>query len=418
VTTNSSLDEIALLRRMIVRLSRLVEISVTLNSTLILDDLLQFIVHSAADILDCEAATILLHEENTQQLYFAAATDTGPGEIKEDPVPMDGSIVGTVFREDRPIILNEVSLDAEAFIKVQDYTGLEVRSLIAVPLRIQDEVTGVLESINKRGGYFDEGDLQTLTNIASQAAVAINNARLVSALTKAYDELGKLDKLKSDFIAIASHELRTPLGLILGNAALLKEGVEEEEADYAEAVLSAAMRMRTLIEDMTNLNMLQVGSAQLALERKPLQPIAEAICADIEELIDSKRQSLSLKLAKEPILAMVDVPKLTMAITNILTNASRFTPEGGKLFMTLEHHGREAWFRIKDDGVGIPPDEIELIFDQFYQVEDHLTRHHGGLGLGLPIVKAIAEAHGGRVWVESLGPDQGTTFTLSLPIAS
>ena len=189
MTTNSSLDENALLRRMIVRLSRLVEISVTLNSTLILDDLLQFIVHSAADILDCEAATILLHEENTQQLYFAAETDTDPGEIKEEPVPMDGSIVGTVFREDRPIILNEVSLDAEAFIKVQDYTGLEVRSLIAVPLRIQDEVTGVLESVNKRGGYFDEGDLQTLTNIASQAAVAINNARLLAALTKAYENV-------------------------------------------------------------------------------------------------------------------------------------------------------------------------------------------------------------------------------------
>ena len=412
-------DENTLLRRMVVRLSRLVEISVTLNATLDLDELLQFIVDSAADIVDCEAATILLLDENTRELHFAAATDTDPRAIQGEPIPMDGSIVGTVFREDRAIILNEVASDSSSFVKLEYHTGHEIRSLIAVPLRIHDEVTGVLEAINKRAGNFDESDLQTLTNIASQAAVAINNARLVSALTKAYEELGILDKLKSEFIAIASHELRTPLGLILGNAALLKEGVSDEEyEEYADAVLNAAVRMRSLIEDMTNLNMLQVGSAELALERRPLQPIVEIACEEAENQLLSKDQTLTVNLPDEPIFVMVNAPRLAMAFTNIITNAIRFTPEEGNLQVTLEHHGREVWCVFSDDGVGIPPDEIDMIFDQFYQVEDHLTRRHDGLGLGLPIVKAIAKAHGGRVWAESPGSNQGTTFTLALPVAS
>ena len=108
-----------------------------------------------------------------------------------------------------------------------------MHSLIAVPLRIRDKVTGVLEALNKRHGRFDEMDLQTLSNIASQAAVAVNNARLVEALKRAYDEVGELDRLKSDFIAIASHELRTPLGLIMGYASLLKEGTDPKASEHA-----------------------------------------------------------------------------------------------------------------------------------------------------------------------------------------
>lgn len=409
-------DELTRLRQMVVRLSRLVEISVTLNSTLDLDRLLQFIIRSAADLVESEAASILLVGDKTRDLYIAAATDADPETLQKIPVPKEGSIAGTVFREDRPLILNELGATGQRYPEAGEGERFSVRSLIGVPLRIRDDVTGVLEAVNKRQGIFDEADLLTLTNIASLAAVAISNARQIEALNRAYDALGNLDQLKTDFIAIASHELRTPLGLILGNASLLKELSGEDVSEHADAVLNSAMRMRVLIEDMTNLNMLQAGSANLVLSKRPLQPIVQLVYEEALGLVEAREQTIKLNLPTDTLEAMVDEQKITMALTNLLNNAIRFTPKERELGLTLEQHGHEAWLRVHDDGIGLVPDELETVFDSFYQVEDHLTRQHDGLGLGLPIVKAIAESHGGRVWVESEGPDQGATFTIALPL--
>lgn len=407
-------SEIDQLRDWVVRMSRLVEISVTLNSTLDLDRLLEFIIRSAADLLESEAATILLVNEHSQALYVAATTD--PDSQGAIPVPKEGSIAGTIYRDDRPLILNELQDNGATFTDLSDTHSFDVYSLIGVPLRIRERVAGVLQAVNKRQGIFDESDLQILTNIASLAGVAIHNARQVEALNRAYDELGKLDQLKSDFIAIASHELRTPLGLILGNAALLKDFSGGDLAVYADAVLSSAKRMRILIEEMTNMNMLEAGSAELIPAMKELTGIVEDAKKEVQALAEAKGQTLTLKLPEDSLLAMVDGPKLTIAITNLLNNAIRFTPEGGQVQLQLEHHGHEAWIMVRDDGIGLEEDHRETVFDLFYQVEDHLTRRHDGLGLGLAIVKAIAESHGGRVWVESDGIDQGAAFTIALPL--
>ena len=113
---------------------------------------------------------------------------------------------------------------------------------------------------------------------------------------------------------------------------------------------------------------------------------------------------------------MVDRSKLVMALTNLLNNAMRFTAGGGHILLELEPHGAEAWIRVSDDGPGIPADQLVRIFDQFYQVEGHMTRRHQGMGLGLAIVRAVVEAHGGRVWAESRGPGAGATFTIALPV--
>ena len=404
------------LREMIARLSRLVEISVTLNSSLELKRVLQFIIDSAADLLESEGASILLVDERTQELYFAASTGSDPEELARIPVPLEGSIAGTIYREDRPLIINNTAADPRHFREVGERIKFETRSLIGVPMRIRDKVTGVLEAVNKKRGEFDQADVKTMSIIASQAAVAVNNARLVEALRKAYSELGKLDRMKSDFIAIASHELRTPLGLILGYAAILQEEADAAASEHAAAVLNSALRMRALIESMTNMNLMKVGSGELVFQIHPLSDIAKAAYDEVAGLIRAKGQRFELDLPHESISASVDAHKLTMALTNLLNNAMRFTPEEGHIGLALSRRGSEGWFRVGDDGVGIPADEIERIFDEFYQVENHLTRRHQGLGLGLSIVKAIAEAHGGRVWAESPGRDQGSVFTIALPL--
>jgi signal transduction histidine kinase len=405
------------LRQLIVRLSRLVEVSVTLNSTLEPEPLLQFLIRSAADLLDSEAASILLFDEKTQRLYFAASTGADPTELRKIPVPLEGSIAGTIYRDDSPLIINEVAADPRHYRQVGEKIRFEARTMIGVPMRMRDRRIGVLEALNKRGGPFTESDLRTLSIIASQAAVAIHNANLVSALQKAYDELGKVEKLKSDFIAIASHELRTPLGVILGYAAILKEDADQATSEHAAAVLNSALRMRALIEDMTNMNMMRVGSAELAVSQQALQPILEAAYEEMRPLIEAKGQQVSRHVAPEQLLANVDAPKMMMALTNLLNNAMRFTPGGGRIELGLERHGAEAWLRVGDNGVGLPADQLERIFDQFYQVEHHMTRRHEGMGLGLSIVRAVVRAHSGRVWAESAGRDQGATFTIAVPLS-
>jgi len=404
------------LREMLARLSRLVEISVTLNSSLELKRVLQFIIDSAADLLESEGASILLVDERTQELYFAASTGSDPEELARIPVPLEGSIAGTIYREDRPLIINDAAADPRHFREVGERVKFETRSLIGVPMRIRDKVTGVLEAVNKKWGEFDQTDVKTLSIIASQAAVAVNNARLVEALRKAYDELGKLDRMKSDFIAIASHELRTPLGLILGYAAILQEEADAAASEHAAAVLNSALRMRALIEDMTNMNLMKIGSGEMAFELHPLGDIAKAASEEVAGLIRAKGQHFELDLPQESISARVDAHKLTMALTNLLNNAMRFTPEEGRIALTLTRRGSEGWFRVGDSGVGIPEGELERIFDEFYQVENHMTRRHQGLGLGLSIVKAIAEANGGRVWADSAGPGEGSVFTIAVPL--
>lgn len=410
--TNEEVDP----RELVHRYSRMVEISVTLNSTLDLPRLLQFIIDSAADLVDSEGASILLMDEKTKNLEFAAATGSDPAELARIPVPLDSSLAGTVFRENRPLIVNQVAGDPRHYQAVGEQINFETQSLIGVPMRIQDDVIGVLEAVNKRNGMFNATDELTLSVIASQAAVAINNARLVEALQRAYDELGKLDRLKSEFISIASHELRTPLALILGYATMLKEDAGEQASQHVKAVLNSAIRMRSLIEDMTNLNLLRVGSAELNMEVQPLQSVVRAAHEEVRDTIQAKGQELVVDMPPETIMAKVDGPKLSMALTNLLNNALRFTPNNGHIELRLLHEGGEAWFQVADDGMGIAAAEIDRVFQPFYQVEDHMARRHEGMGLGLAIVRGVADAHGGRVWAESPGLGQGSTFTVALPI--
>jgi HD-GYP domain-containing protein (c-di-GMP phosphodiesterase class II) len=159
-------------------LARLVELSVTLNSTLDLGALLQLVTATACELLECEAASILLYDEKQGRLYFAAATGSDPVKLAEIPVPLDGSLAGTIFRENRPVILNSVEGDARHFALASEHINFHVRSLLGVPMRIKERAIGVLEAVNKRQGLFGEQDGAILSVTASHAAIAINNAQL------------------------------------------------------------------------------------------------------------------------------------------------------------------------------------------------------------------------------------------------
>jgi signal transduction histidine kinase len=418
MTTPDPARENADLKAQVALLARLVEVSVTLSSTLDQQQLITYIISAAAELLNSETASILLYDSKLNELRFAAATGSDPKELAKIPVPLDGSIAGSVFRENKPVIINDVSQDTRHFRQVGDKINFQSRSLVGVPMRLKDRVTGVLEALNKRGGRnFTEADARVLAILASQAAVAIENARLIDALQKAYNDLGKLDKMKGDFIAIASHELRTPLGVILGYATFLREEAKGEAGEYAKAVLDSAVHMRKLIEDMTNLRFLEVGQMSLRREPMDLRKLLLEARNEMLSLAEAKNQTLTVLDGQAPLIVHADRSKLAAVMSNLLTNAIRYTQEGGKIEISGFIKGNEVWVAVKDNGRGIPRRDLEDIFQGFFQVEDHMVRKTGGLGLGLSIVRGTIKLHGGRVWAESEGEDKGSTFIFTLPLA-
>lgn len=398
-------------------LKRLLDVSLVLNSNFDLQTLLTYIMEVAAEITHSESASILLLDPRTNELFFVATSSLRDTEIKRVLVPLNDSIAGDVVLNNLPIVIQDATNDSRINRTVDKEIAFVTRSLMGVPMRIRDEVVGVIEVVNRIGSEWTKQEQGFLQILAAQAAVAINNAEQAESLRKANDRLQEVDKLKNDFIAIASHELRTPLSVIVGYASFLREETHGESSEHAEKVLASAQHLTDLIEDMTNLRYLQTGTAELTLEKETLVSLLQTAQKEAEQMAWAKEQYIEVHYPGLSDMVVVDKVRLNMALTNILNNAVKFTPKGGRVDVYTERKGNEIWIRIKDTGIGIPAEQVERIFENFYQVQDHMTRSFNGMGLGLPIAKAVVEAHEGRIWAESKGANTGTTVTISLPLA-
>src|SRR5512133_4368047 len=274
------------------QLKRLVELSVILNSTLDLDDLLQLITATATELLNCEAASILLYDEKNPRLFFAAATGSDPAKLAEIPVPIENSLAGTIFRTNQHLILNNAEQDPRHYSLVSDHIRFKVKSLLGVPMPIKDRTVGVLEAVNKRSGIFDEQDATLLSVTAAHAAIAIDNARLLQTTKKALQQVKESNQLKSNFLALASHELRTPLGIIIGYSTFLKEDGKGQLSDHAGQVLTEARQMRSMLDEMNNLAMLKSDEMILKPQRVPMQDVLNHACYGIKEMASIHNQVL------------------------------------------------------------------------------------------------------------------------------
>ncbi len=400
------------------QLLRLVELSVTLNSTLDLHELLQLITATATDLLNCEAASILLYDEKNPRLYFAAATGSDPAELAKIPVPMEGSIAGTIFRTNQPMIQNDVEQDPRHYANVSDQIKFKTRTLLGVPMPIKDRVVGVLEAINKNNdGEFDQSDVAILSVTAAHAAIAINNARLLQQTKQALERVTETNSIKSHFLALASHELRTPLGIIMGYATFLQEEAKGELSDHANQVLNAASQMRSILDQMNNLTLLQEDEMEINPTRISIQDILNLACEELMYSIARRDLVLTYAFNDDPIYIDVDQEKTTLAFVNLINNAIRFSPEGGQIVIGATRQGEDVTAWVQDNGIGIPVDKLQKVFEEFYQIEPPNTRHYGGLGIGLTIAKGLFEVQGGKLWAESEGLGKGSTFKVTLPTA-
>lgn len=403
------------LKETVARLRRLVDLGTTLNSTLNLNDLLKLIIQTAADVLECEATSILLYDEQRDRLFFAAATGEDADKLSEIPVPINNSLAGTIFTTREPLIRNTIEDDSRHNAEASKHVGFQTKSLLGVPLRIRDKTIGVLEALNKKVGAFSDTDKNLLIVVASHAAVAIHNAQLVKALKKAYEDVSKADQLKSNFLALASHELRTPLGIIIGYATFLREESDGENSEHAEQVLNAAMQMRTLLEDMNNLTMLQADTSSVIMNKIILQDVLKGIAGEVEELAQIKRQTITFDFPEEPLEMMLDEKNFKTAAVNLFHNAIRFSPKKGEIIVGAQQEKESIIIWVKDHGIGIPKKELDDIFEKFYQVEAPNVRRYGGMGIGLTIARGLIKEQGGRLWAESEGEGKGSIFKIMLP---
>jgi signal transduction histidine kinase len=282
-------------------------------------------------------------------------------------------------------------------------------------MRIKDRVTGVIEALNKKEGEFTDFDVSLLLVVASQAAISIHNAQLIQALQKANIELSQADKLKRDLMSVASHELRTPLGNILGYATLLYEDAIEENKPLASSILKASSKLRAVLDDIANMNLLYTGEADLDLADTTLQQIIEYAKEEVHATVNREDHTVVYHIPEEPIPVQVDLPKISVVFVNLLLNAIRFTPVEGEIVLDVEDRGDEVMVIISDTGRGIKKENLEKIFEVFFQEDDHMTRRYGGLGLGLSIAKELVRLHGGRIWAESDGLGKGATLRVVLP---
>ena len=399
------------------QLRRLVELSVTLNSTLDLDDLLQLITATATELLDCEAASILLYDEKKPRLFFAAATGSDPAQLAEIPVPIENSLAGTIFRTNQHLILNNAEQDPRHYSLVSDHIKFKVKSLLGVPMPIKDRTVGVLEAVNKRSGSFAERDAALLSVTAAHAAIAIDNARLLQTTRRALQQVKESDQLKSNFLALASHELRTPLGIIMGYSTFLKEDAKGEMSEHANQVLTAARQMRSILDEMNNLAMLQSDEMVFKPQRVAMQDVLTYACDGIKEIASTRDQKVVFAFPEQPFYVNVDIDKTSLAFINLLDNAIRFSPEKSEIVIGTIKDGNQVLAWVQDHGIGIPVDKLKKIFEEFYQIEPPNTRRYGGLGIGLTIAKGIVEEQGGRIWAESEGAGMGSTFKVLLPSA-
>lgn len=396
-------------------LERLLEVVRGLTTAPDLESFLQSVINEATELTNSELASILEYDSEAEELRFIAMHWFERDLLRPMGVPLEGSAAGWVFRKGQPLIVQDARVDKRHFKAVDRMTNHETHSLVAVPLTVRGEVIGVLEALNKKdAAHYTEEDLTILETLAALAAQAIKNMDLQKKVRVARIELAELERLKSDFIAITSHELRTPLGLILGHATFLRETIGGQHADQIDTIIRNATKLKDIVENLSDVENYRNGSLRVRNHRVSLTKIAEDVAATFQDEASQRNITLEVVTGGSPADLDADGVKIGIALSNLVKNAIQYTDSGGRVTVTVEELPEHIQVTVKDDGVGIPAKDLPRVFERFFQVESHLTRRFGGMGLGLTVAKAMVELHGGRIWAES-EEGRGSTIVFLLP---
>ena len=412
------------------RLKILLDVIKGISAETDFDRLLQLIMEETTRAMEADRSTLFLVDGERGELWSRLAL--GLQEKKEIRFKAHLGIAGHVATSGELLNIPEAYDDPRFNQSVDRQTGYRTKTILCMPVRNKEgTIIGVLQVLNKRVGVFTPADEEMLDALSSQAAIALENAKLYEDLRKAYAELKQLDAMKGNFLANISHELRTPLAPIIGYVEMLLSGrpgpLTDRQRSHLTVVEQAVQRLQGLIEDLLAFVQIDQGDLGVQPRRLALGPLLEERARLMTPRATEKGLIMEVGVPADLPDVLADPQQIARAVMLMLDNAIKFTPQGGRIALSVKAHvapddapaGWEHGYvdvSLSDTGIGIPADKVLRIFDKFYQVDASATRSYGGTGLGLALVKQIMDSHGTRVTVEST-PDVGSTFRFRLPIA-
>jgi signal transduction histidine kinase len=427
--------------RRLAEVSTLYTLANQVTTVLDLDRILETTVTIIHHSLDCQGCRLHLHNPETGDLTLQASSGWGHREGEAAVQELVNEVCRQALRERRlinltdtrpgkstssstssPTDLNDTSSRSSK--TTQENGSSAIRSLLVVPLITKNNLIGTLTISDASPGAFGSNEGRLLTIAAAQVSVAIENARLLRnlhdralQLEQALDEVRELHRLKTEFLQNVSHELRTPLTFIKSYVQLiLEDAMGEINPELRGALKTVDQRTDAvirLVNDVISLEQMEMGKVEFQPASLP-----EIAARSVEGAAMTARKSnisLELQIIDHLPLLHADPGRLGQVFDNLIGNAIKFSPSGKIIRVRVWRDGAFARADVEDQGIGIPADKLDQIFDRFYQVDGSTTRRYGGTGLGLAIVKSIVESHGGQVIVES-EVGVGSTFSFILPI--
>jgi signal transduction histidine kinase/CheY-like chemotaxis protein len=326
----------------------------------------------------------------------------------------------------RPVLVEDVREDKDLVPILPVLAAERIRAAAFIPLTDERRLLGKLMVYYDHPHTFTEAEVQLALNVAGHVGFALSRrhaeqerARLLGSERQARQEAEAASRAKDDFLATISHELRTPLTAILAWPLILRNKLSDTAAlTHGLAVIERNAQVQAqIIEDLLEVSRIVTGKLRLDLRPLELTPILEAASDALRGAAEAKGVTLETVIDEPVGPVQGDPGRLQQVLWNLLSNAVKFTGPGGRVVMALERTGSHAVIRVEDDGQGIAPEFLPYVFDRFRQADSSTTRRHGGMGLGLAIVRHLVELHGGTVAAESAGPGRGATFTVELPLS-
>jgi PAS domain S-box-containing protein len=386
-------------------------IATTLNQPSGLENMLNTVLAQILDVLRLEAGAIYLFDPDTDKQTLSTAQGIPATSFHSDKLlDMTADIFKKISKHRQPIILD----DPQEFLDNDNPTSAYPH--VVVPLENRERVIGILVFGKCRERMTSPQGIQFLTALGHQIGVAVANVQLSKNAVEV-QLLRELDQLRSELVANVSHELRTPLGLIkLFCTSLLDKEVQFEESvrrEFLESIERETNRLESVVDNLLDLSRIQSGRLRL-----------EKHLVDLKQMIREVAQSMwmhnpdfyiSVDIKAPSLVVPVDAKRIEQVLRNLISNAIKYSPQGRTIAIWGEDNEHYVLVQVRDEGIGIAPADLPKVFERFYRIDNDVTRHVGGAGLGLAICQGIVQLHGGRIWAEStLG--RGSTFSFTLPI--
>jgi PAS domain S-box-containing protein len=404
-------------------LATVAQVSTTASTVLDPDQLLQSVVDLTKEKFDLYHVHIYLANEAWDTLLLASgAGEVGRKLVAEQhaiPMSLEQSLVARAARERKAVIVNNVNAEPGF---LPNPLLPETCAEMAVPMTVGNRLLGVFDVQSNNDSGFSEEDANIYVTLATQVGVALQNARLYVEQAATLTQLRELDRLKSSFLANMSHELRTPLNSILGFTDVIMEGLDGPLTENMDSDLRLIQKngqhLLHLINDVLDMAKIEAGRMNLNPESFKACEVLEEVTSITSTLASEKNLSLFIdEEADRETKIYADRTRLRQVMINLVNNSIKFTEKGQVVLNVSPMDGARVLISVRDTGLGIPPEKLEAIFQEFTQVDSSTTRKTGGTGLGLPISRRLVEMHGGHLWADSTGiPGEGSIFFVELPL--